>query len=691
MKPIIISSLVVGFSVVSSHAQELYSADFSTEGQGLAHSTGAPPPVMTSIDGANWRIFWDVAPSTDSGGNQFITAGGALNMLDWGGVGSFETVAVDVSGKTEVVITGSGETIGGGFNSAGNSERFEWYYILDGGAAVSAMSFEAPYTGELNHQEVIDVTGVSSLIVGFTFNANGGNDGCNVAAVRVDESVPGLLSLSIDEVFLDEGEGVPGAVTSTSVTVSRTGDTSGELVVALVASEENQLALPATVTIAAGATTSEEFAVSTIDNEEIDGERTLTFSATAEGIVSATSEVITILDDEMPLPTLEVTADGSSLSENGGMLTVMIERIDSDGETAHVFDVTSSDESELTVSTGTITLEPANDFMTFTVSGVDDAEADGVQVVTIDIVEQNGLTAPGQITLFVTDDESFSAPSIVINEVRINDDGVDDEEYVELYSATPDISLDRFSLVIIGEGNEQLNSGKIDRFFDLSGLSFTGNYFLFSYPQTTFTQDLFENSDNITFLLVSDFVGAVNDDLDTDDNGVLDVTPWGEIIDGVALIEEVGAPPVDTEYEYGSSLGFPVVGPDGVFSPGHIFRFPDVTGDWVIGVFGADGAPTQDTRGLPNSDALGEEDPAEILGFEIDSSTGAGSVTFSGVSAGAVSLYVSGDLGQSDVWVEVETQSETDNQDGTFAIEFTDAGAVGQTKRFYRLGPPSVG
>ena len=42
-------------------------------------------------------------------------------------------------------------------------------------------------------------------------------------------------------------------------------------------------------------------------------------------------------------------------------------------------------------------------------------------------------------------------------------------------------------------------------------------------------------------MVVSGFSGADGDDLDTDDDGVLDVTPWTAIVDCVALIETVGS------------------------------------------------------------------------------------------------------------------------------------------------------
>lgn len=64
-----------------------------------------------------------------------------------------------------------------------------------------------------------------------------------------------------------------------------------------------------------------------------------------------------------------------------------------------------------------------------------------------------------------------------------------------------------------------------------------------------------ETPDNMTFMLVKDFTGtdtyqtrapsagAGGQDLDTDDNGILDITPWSSVVDSVALKETNGPVP----------------------------------------------------------------------------------------------------------------------------------------------------
>jgi predicted extracellular nuclease len=203
------------------------------------------------------------------------------------------------------------------------------------------------------------------------------------------------------------------------------------------------------------------------------------------------------------------------------------------------------------------------------------------------------------------------APPVVasINEVRIDQPGTDVDEYFEL-AGPAGASLDGLTYLVIGDGTG--GSGVVEEVTDLSGSALAADG-LFVAAESTFTlgtadlvTDLnFENSDNVTHLLVRDFAGSNGDDLDTDDDGVLDVTPWSEVVDLVALVEEEN-PPSSTEFHYGP----PSVGPDGSFVPGHVYWCEF---GWQIGAFGGG----NDTPGDPNvciEDLLGAcGDPATLI------------------------------------------------------------------------------
>jgi hypothetical protein len=194
----------------------------------------------------------------------------------------------------------------------------------------------------------------------------------------------------------------------------------------------------------------------------------------------------------------------------------------------------------------------------------------------------------------------------IINEIRIDQTGADNDEYFELRGNFGD-SLNGLTYLVLGDGTG--GSGVIEAVIGLTGTIPSSGYWLaventFSLAPlpdsmsgtNTGSALNFENSDNVTHLLVSGFTGANGTDLDTDDDGVLDLTPWTSILDAVGLILQAN-PPTTTEWSYGTSLGGTDVGPDGAFVPGHIFRNPDTLA-WTIGQFDPSGG--SDTPGAAN-------------------------------------------------------------------------------------------
>ncbi len=167
-------------------------------------------------------------------------------------------------------------------------------------------------------------------------------------------------------------------------------------------------------------------------------------------------------------------------------------------------------------------------------------------------------------------------------EIRVDQphSGSDDEdEFVEV-SGVPGSSLDNHTIIVIGDAGDRI--GIIEEVISLDGFIIPedGSFLISensplpsSGAVADLTEDLnFEDSDNITFLLVTDFTGLLDTDLDSNDDGILDLTPWGNIVDGIGIVESPN-PPVDTEFEYASSLGFPTVGPDNGEAPHHVVRY----------------------------------------------------------------------------------------------------------------------
>jgi hypothetical protein len=190
-----------------------------------------------------------------------------------------------------------------------------------------------------------------------------------------------------------------------------------------------------------------------------------------------------------------------------------------------------------------------------------------------------------------------SAQGVLINEIRIDQPGGDDDEYFELVGPAG-FDLAGLTYLVIGDGST--GCGTIENVTDLTGSVIPASGY-FVAAEATFTlgvADLvtslnFENSDNVTHLLVEGFTGANGDDLDLDDDGTLDITPWTAIVDDLSLVED---PAFDCAAFIEAYYSPVVVGPDGTFVPGHVFRCG--TG-WEIGAFDPVGG--QDTPNLANS------------------------------------------------------------------------------------------
>ena len=187
----------------------------------------------------------------------------------------------------------------------------------------------------------------------------------------------------------------------------------------------------------------------------------------------------------------------------------------------------------------------------------------------------------------------IGAPDVVISEIRIDQPSTDNDEYFELGGAAG-TALDGLTYLVIGDGTG--GSGVIENATDLTGSVISASGFFvaaegtFSFGTADLTTDLnFENGDNVTHVLVFEFSGANGDDLDTDDDGILDATPWTSVVDLIALVQEPN-PPGGTEFHYGP----PSIGPDGSFVPGHAFLCDD---GWRIGSFSGG----QDTPGAANA------------------------------------------------------------------------------------------
>ena len=116
---------------------------------------------------------------------------------------------------------------------------------------------------------------------------------------------------------------------------------------------------------------------------------------------------------------------------------------------------------------------------------------------------------------------------VLINEVLLNPAGTDTVEFVEV-SGPPDHDLSDFTVLNIeGDG---AGAGLIDVVLPI-GQTDANGLWLSAYLSNTL-----ENGTS-TYLLVKGFTGSVGQDLDTDNDGVFDITPWSSMVDSVAFTD----------------------------------------------------------------------------------------------------------------------------------------------------------
>lgn len=170
----------------------------------------------------------------------------------------------------------------------------------------------------------------------------------------------------------------------------------------------------------------------------------------------------------------------------------------------------------------------------------------------------------------------------LINEFVADHIGADDYAFIEIMGdATTDYST--FTLLEI-EGDSGSSMGYIDAAITL-GTTDADGYWLSS-------EDM-ENG-TITLLLVEGFTGAVNDDTDANDDGVIDNAPWIRIVDAVGTSDGDVTDFVYTTVDL-------VPGYDGdAFQPGGASRIPngidtDTTADWVRNDYDGAGIPALDS------------------------------------------------------------------------------------------------
>lgn len=199
------------------------------------------------------------------------------------------------------------------------------------------------------------------------------------------------LSLVIADDSVSENAGA--MATTATVTRSNIGPA---LTVQLANSDPSEAVAPATVVIPANQT-SVTFGIDAVDDTELDGDRTVTLYASANGYMY-TSNTLRVTDYE----TLSVVIAADSLSESGGSTTGTVTRNNTNRNSWLTVYLSVGDTSEASVQR-TVSIPSGQASASFVVHSVDDVMMDGTQTVTVTASALGYID--GADTLDVTDDD----------------------------------------------------------------------------------------------------------------------------------------------------------------------------------------------------------------------------------------------------------------------------------------------
>ena len=250
-----------------------------------------------------------------------------------------------------------------------------------------------------------------------------------------DDALP-TVNLALTPSSIGENGGV-STVTATlsgvssesvAVTVSATADSPA-------VSGDFELSANQVLTIAAGETTSTGTVTVTAVNNGVDApNKTVTVSASVtggNGVSAPSDQVLTISDDDA-LPTVNLVLAPSSIGENGGVSTVTATLSGVSSEAVEVTvsatpvspavsgDFELSANQVLTIaagqrsSTGTVTVTAVN-------NGVD--APNKTVTVSASVTGGNGVSAPSDQTLTISDDDALPTVNLVLAPQSIGEDG----------------------------------------------------------------------------------------------------------------------------------------------------------------------------------------------------------------------------------------------------------------------------
>lgn len=225
-------------------------------------------------------------------------------------------------------------------------------------------------------------------------------------AVRVNDDDVAELTLTITTVLLRE------SFRTSVVSVSRNGLTTNDLTISLTTSDPSQATVPTFVMILAGQS-SAQFFVTAVQDAFVDGDHSVTVTASAPGFPAETGS-LTIIDDDVP--TLSIVPLVEPILENGGPITVMVKR---NTFPTGVWVVNLSSDRDNFPVPRSLTIPANATSTTFVISTVDDAYALGNKSFTV-TASTTGLPVATKTLTIVEDDLPKIIVALATTSIREN-------------------------------------------------------------------------------------------------------------------------------------------------------------------------------------------------------------------------------------------------------------------------------
>jgi len=340
--------ILLFFSILMSPAlkAQIYSADFSNDGDGFADHTSGNPPATAPASvgpfgsiGNQWFLSYTSTPNSDGSSNSFKVDGGALVSDDWGGQGIFESQSINVSAFNSIDITAI--TV----NSGANDNNFKYFYILDGGSRVETSNITSSNGDNLNYTITVDVTGITNIVVGFEFDENGGGDGYTTSSFTVAETpaaTPGITLSAVSGNTNEDG-------TTATLTVVLNTQPATNVVLNTVSGDTDEVTIaPAILTFTnTNWNIPQTITATGVDDAIQDGSTDTTITIAVDDVNSddtydAIADVTTtITNEDNELPSLiinELLSDDGTLDANGDGETT-----NTDDEFIEIYNTTASD------------------------------------------------------------------------------------------------------------------------------------------------------------------------------------------------------------------------------------------------------------------------------------------------------------------------------------------------------------